>query len=923
MRCLLVLLALFTCSLHAQSVVIPGGRFSPKNAQGGQPFAEKGWQVRGTATWLGEPASPARGVRLAPSARLTREFELPDLDPAVAPKQQVDATKWWALLCAEWECEGAPTLRLRLHRGLASEWENASAKWETDTARVATPGLLTISARASDLPEGTYTLSLEAAGDRDVVIRDLSFLRLPIATDQIQYAKPNGVDGPDLLDSGALGFTAWSAHLHAPLPIHAVRENGPAALAGLRTGDIILAVDGTTLKRNSCKPGFDWFEFGHEATLGRAVAQAHANKSATVRLYALRDGVPTEATLRLRPTEAIGENFPFDSTFTPKFYDTLLKRVRDTQRPDGSWSENGIDWIQSCFAGLALLGRGDAADIPRIRRTAEWFLRKFESPEDYGNLGFWAASYTGIFLTEYWFASRDPRVRPLIEASLRWVEDGFHTSKWGTACLGHGPSGLPYEQKALMAPASHLIVFEALAQKAGFQSRIWETLLPYMIHSWSDPNKDKGHGAMGYNGSYRDQEEFWSRTGLFALAAHLRDEQPRMKTAMSHVMGARHPWMRNSHAYGNPGDVWGLIGLAQVDPTTFAHVMDAWRWAFIGAFEPGFGLRVSTAHMGAPYMGEEGLMNPAVATLLSVTRTGLVITGRDPNADPWIKSAAPTAHDSRIRAAQSSEGLYSLNAVLPPSKIHYTLDGSVPTQKSPTYTKPLSLPDGGLIRAAARLSPTQLGKTTDLAIGLPKHRWNIAFAEGDRLPEEAIRRAAALIDTDPKNPWQPDTGEGAQKLPLAVTIDLGEAQVFTGVTFRGAHSPKRIRLGLGEDAESARTSVQPFEFAQKKDRTASLPGLMKARFLHLVVEEMHADQPIRIGELDLEWPGFRLVKERGGTTIEPESTELSARFTKSSTGPTRNSPRLPPSYQLAPNECLRVRYFTSKGEPVGPIHLLF
>ena len=68
--------------------------------------------------------------------------------------------------------------------------------------------------------------------------------------------------------------------------------------------------------------------------------------------------------------------------------------------------------------------------------------------------------------------------------------------------------------------------------------------------------------------------------------------------------------------------------------------------------------------------------------------------------------------------------------------------------------------------------------------------------------------------------------------------------------------------------------------------------------------------------------GFRATKDRGAATIEPEATELTARFTKSGTGPTKNSPRLPPGFELAPNDSVRVRYFTSNGTPVGPIRIL-
>ncbi len=84
---------------------------------------------------------------------------------------------------------------------------------------------------------------------------------------------------------------------------------------------------------------------------------------------------------------------------------------------------------------------------------------------------------------------------------------GQHACKWGMPALGNGPSGLPYDSKSLVAPALHLLVGEALTKDCGVESQIWELLDPYMMHSWSDP-KEGGHGALGYNGSYKDLGEF-------------------------------------------------------------------------------------------------------------------------------------------------------------------------------------------------------------------------------------------------------------------------------------------------------------------------------------------------------------------------------------------------------------------------------
>ena len=108
-----------------------------------------------------------------------------------------------------------------------------------------------------------------------------------------------------------------------------------------------------------------------------------------------------------------------------------------------------------------------------------------------------------------------------------------------------------------------------------------------------------------------------------------------MEDALTAIMVERHPWMLNSHAYGEPGGALGLIALSVVVPDGFEQVARQWRWRFLNAWEPGYGLRYSSAHMGAPYMGEEEIMNPAYALLFGVQAKGLVLAGGKPTR--WLR----------------------------------------------------------------------------------------------------------------------------------------------------------------------------------------------------------------------------------------------------------------------------------------------
>ncbi|MCC6466417.1 MAG: hypothetical protein IT463_13845, partial [Planctomycetes bacterium] len=287
---------------------------------------------------------------------------------------------------------------------------------------------------------------------------------------------------------------------------------------------------------------------------------------------------------------------------------------------------------------LALLASRDRAHRKLIDAGIDSMLRANPDPTKMKGLAYWWVAFQGMAFCEYHLATGDKRTLDWVKAAIEWLPTTTHKSSWGMPAFGHGPDGLPYEDKALMAPCAHLLVFDALARRCGVQSKVWEHIEPYVMHSWSDPAQG-GHGGMGYNASCKDEEEFWSRTGLTALALHLRNDKPAVRDALTAFMATRHQWMLNSHAYGEPGAALGLLALGVAAPGHFKKVMAEWRWKFVSAWEPGFGLRYSTPHMGSPYMGEEEIINPAYALLFSLENGGLVMAGGE--AKRWLVAQAP------------------------------------------------------------------------------------------------------------------------------------------------------------------------------------------------------------------------------------------------------------------------------------------
>ena len=480
------------------------------------------------------------------------------------------------------------------------------------------------------LPDGAareLDLEFENRG-RKLAVRAARVMRFHDAPGRAMRGKANGPFGPDQIGCGMLGFTALTEHQHTAFILIDVRGGGPAAAAGLERGDLVVAVSGEPLGRSSLAPGWDWFAGSHEAALGRAIEGALENGRETVELTYLRPSEGAAPTLRTAsiplPLEGpIGPRFPLSGPGADRFRADLVSWTLDHQKPNGSWP--GSDAVNPALGALALLGTGDDQHMDAVKRSMDRVMKLNPSPSEMKGLAYWSIAFQGMLLCEYHMRTGDESVLPWIEEAVRWLPTTTHECKWGMQAFGHGPDGLPYDNKALMAPAAHLLVFDALARRAGVEARIWEHIEPYVRHSWSNPD-DGGHGAMGYNASYRDKGEFWSRTGLCALAEVLRDDRARMAPLLCVLMEERHPWMLNSHAYGEPGAALGLLSLAVVKPKAFEEILPLWRWRFLCSWEPGYGLRYSTPHMGAPYLGEEAVVNLAYLLLLSTENDGLVMS---------------------------------------------------------------------------------------------------------------------------------------------------------------------------------------------------------------------------------------------------------------------------------------------------------
>ncbi|MEZ5977911.1 MAG: DUF6288 domain-containing protein [Planctomycetota bacterium] len=622
-------LVVLSPALAAERIDVPNGDFE-KPVRGG---ALPGFEIEGPVATIGEKG--ARSLRLGAGGRITAIVDVP-APPAV---DGIDPNGWFLLASIERRSEGPATEDLSVSLARSVDAEPISVEFSKSESAEEISGrrwILSL-AHISGCEPGRFVLTIEA--DSPFVLDDLVVERHHVAPTAKLLGKENGVLGPDRLSCGAIGLEGLTEHGCCGFSVLGGRFLGEY---GLQVGDVVVAVDDREFGPSSIAPGWDWFERSNEAVLGRALLRSTIEGRTRISFMALRHtrgstgivghiiGTP------FRDRDVTG--FPLRGDLADALRADLVHWAVTHQRKDGSWP--GAPEVNPALGGLALLATGDPAHLERVKKAVDFLMAKWPKPSEMKGLAYWAVAYQGMLLCEWHLATGDESVLPWIAEAEEWLPTTMHMSAFGMPAYGHGPDGLPYEDKALMAPLAHLLVFDALAAKCGVEPRVWESARAYVVNSWSDPESG-GHGGMGYNGSYKDLDELWSRSGLVALAEFLRGDPDEMRGPLTAIMEERHPWMLNSHAYGEPGGAIGLLALSVVKRDAFERILAAWRWRFLSTWEPGYGLRYSTPHMGAPYMAEESVVNLAYLWMLGVADGRLAMSGVPMPSTPEQEPTAP------------------------------------------------------------------------------------------------------------------------------------------------------------------------------------------------------------------------------------------------------------------------------------------
>ncbi|HEY8994008.1 MAG TPA: alpha-L-fucosidase, partial [Lacunisphaera sp.] len=115
--------------------------------------------------------------------------------------------------------------------------------------------------------------------------------------------------------------------------------------------------------------------------------------------------------------------------------------------------------------------------------------------------------------------------------------------------------------------------------------------------------------------------------------------------------------------------------------------------------------------------------------------------------------------------------------------IVYTLDGTEPTAQSRVYGAPISLPRGGILKAAVLTSDGRLGLTeTKAVVGLAPVGWKVLGA-GAAKTDPVEFPAANAIDADATSLWKERATTGGSVHP-SLTVDMGGAHRIGGLAYQ-------------------------------------------------------------------------------------------------------------------------------------------
>jgi len=183
------------------------------------------------------------------------------------------------------------------------------------------------------------------------------------------------------------------------------------------------------------------------------------------------------------------------------------------------------------------------------------------------------------------------------------------------------------------------------------------------------------------------------------------------------------------------------------------------------------------------------------------------------------------------------DGLVTLSCPTPIVRIHYTVDGTEPTWRSPLYDgTPFAFSGTGTIKAMAIKGGMINSGVASAEFGILKTRWSIVDASSAERGEGDARKA---IDDNPSTYWHTEWSRTQPPHPHHIDIDMAETIELAGFSYlprQGSHNGRigRFEFYASEDGKNWGAPLASGTWPNSGARqTVELDRPVKARYIRL------------------------------------------------------------------------------------------
>lgn len=366
------------------------------------------------------------------------------------------------------------------------------------------------------------------------------------------------------------GPVGMAVELHQPaftMVTGTIEPGSPAEAAGLKKGQVIVSINGQSLK-----------DIDPRIQLGQILAAAEASDGKLS--FAIKD-LPAPVIVTIPVLGAYSKTWPLDC---PKS-DKIVRNFADYISKPGS---------NKGFAGagmLFLLSTGEEKDLAPVK---EW-VHSIDPAKTTGYA--WHIGFAGIPLCEYYLRTGDPVAMPVIQAWVKTAEKGEYLDAW--AGRG-GVTKLGYGNGHLNAGGTAVVTFLMLAKQCGAEindSLLQRTLTHFFRYAGRGINP---YGDDRPENSFVDNGKHGNLAFAMAAAAALTPEGENSLYAKARDICAMTSFytttfMLHGHTGGGIGEIWrssAMALLAEKKPLQYREFMHhrQWHYDLSRRFDGSFGI---------------------------------------------------------------------------------------------------------------------------------------------------------------------------------------------------------------------------------------------------------------------------------------------------------------------------------------------